>query len=196
MQEERILQKALSGDSAAFEALIAPYENRIYQVCLRMMGKPEDALDMAQESLLRIYKSLKTFKHQAKLSTWIYRLTTNACLDELRRRKRMLPLGLHEDAGNVIDMAAGTPGPHEDYLRHEQTQAIRVALAQLSEDHRAIIILRDIQGLSYEEVSQVLSLNINTVRSRIFRARRELREKLNPNMDLFGAGSVNVSGAR
>ena len=146
-QEAQIVRKVLQGDVNAFEDLVLEYEKNVYGITLRMTGNSEDAADMTQETFIKAFNSLQSFRGDSKFSVWLYRIATNVCLDFLRSRNRKPTVSLSVE---------------------------RRGLDALSPEYRQILLLREIQGLSYEEISQVLSLEVGTVKSRIFRARKRL----------------------
>lgn len=178
-KEKHLLRMAKSGDVEAFEQLIEGYQRKIFNIAFRMLGNYDDAWDMAQEVFIRMYKSISSFKEQSSLSTWIYRITTNVCLDELRKRKNRKITYIDEeirlDDGDVKrQMENEGPSP-EDYAEtNEIKKVVRDAILQLPEEYRIIIVLRDIQGFSYEEIAAILKCPEGTVKSRISRARHAL----------------------
>ena len=184
------LKRAARGDEAAFEALISPYLDTTYRLCLRMMGNEQDAADMAQEALVRAWRNLSTYKAQSRFSTWLYRITQNVCLDELRKRKNRQAESLqelHEAGFDPPDNAAAPETVIE--IKDTRSQLSR-AIGTLSDEHRAAILLRDVHGLSYEEIASVLDVNLNTVKSRISRARANLRSILEKDAELFTRRNV------
>ena len=185
-EEQKLIDAAIAGDSSAFERLIEPLEGRIYAVALRMCGNRDDAQDCMQESMIRIYRALSSFKGQSSFSTWIYRITMNTCLDELRRRKarRSTSLDTLLDSGWSPTDETDTPERHA--IQSEQRRTLERAIAELPEDMRAAVVLRDIQGLAYDEIASALNVNVGTVKSRISRGRERLREKLSAHPELFG----------
>lgn len=157
----------------------SPYADATYRLCLRMMGNEQDAADMAQEAFLRAWRSLSSYKGQSRFSTWLYRVTSNVCLDELRRRRRgetESMQALEENGFEPVDPAE-TPGNGAGPRGAAPLTSPRPSLSW-ARSQRAALILRDVQGLPYEEISQILDLNLNTVKSRISRARSALREIL------------------
>ncbi|MDO4355788.1 MAG: sigma-70 family RNA polymerase sigma factor [Clostridia bacterium] len=185
-EEQKLIDAAIAGSSSAFEKLIQPLESRIYAVALRMCGNREDAQDCMQESMIRIYRALSSFKGQSSFSTWVYRVTMNTCLDELRRRKarRSTSLDTLLDSGWSPTDETDTPERHA--IQSEQRRTLERAIADLPEDMRAAVVLRDIQGLAYDEIASALDVNVGTVKSRISRGRERLREKLSAHPELFG----------
>lgn len=187
--EKLLIKKSQSGDVESFELLISFYDKRAYNIAYRIMGNEEDAKDMAQDALIRVFKSLKDFKGQAAFSTWLYRIVTNVCLDELRRRKNekyvSIDSTIHTDSGEMhMELCSDKETPESIYEVVEQREMIRKAIHELNEDYRSVIVLRDIQGFSYEEISEILSCSLGTVKSRINRGRAMLRDKLKASMEL------------
>lgn len=184
-QEEELVKRTLQGDTRAFEELVQQYESKIYALTYRYMGNEDDAYDMAQEAFIKAYRSLRSFKGHSSFGTWLYRVTTNVCLDELRRRKRrIVPLSLDEPLaireGDEVEKEIPDNTPTADilYEQKEFSQYIQDLLDQLKPDHKTAIVLRDVLDLSYEEISEVLNCSIGTVKSRISRARETLRKKI------------------
>ena len=180
MQEavELLVKQAQKGDSTALEELLLAYEKRVYNTAFRYMGNEADAYDMAQEALIKIYKRIKAFKGDSSFSSWVYRITVNTCLDGLRKnRKNVVSLEASIESGaSYKDDSNDTP--EEMTLRIELQEDIQKAINTLSPDHKSVVILRDINGLSYEEVATCLSVSVGTVKSRISRARMRLKEIL------------------
>ena len=185
MEESLLIQRASEGDAAAFNTLLGQHERRMYAVALRMCGNPEDAQDCLQEAMLRVYRAISGFKGQSSFGTWVYRITMNTCLDELRKRKNRPNTSLDGllDAGWTPTDAQDTPEQHA--LRAEVRGSVYGFIRELPEDMRAAVVLRDIQGLSYEDIAQALDTNVGTVKSRISRGREKLREKIMAKSELF-----------
>ncbi len=188
--ERALIDKAGRGDSWAFEQLMQAQEGRMYAVAFRMCGNREDAQDCMQEAMIRIYRAMNTFKGQSSFSTWVYRITMNSCLDELRRRKSRQATSL--DAMLEVGFAPSDEDdtPERYSLQTEQKRALEQAIASLPEDMRAAVVLRDLQGLSYEEIADALSTNVGTIKSRISRGREKLRQILVRQPELFGLETV------
>lgn len=188
--EDLLIKRAQSGDIAAFEALIEAYEQKVFHIAYRMAGNLDDAADMAQEILLKIFRNVGKFKGESKFSTWVYRVATNTCLDELKKAKRKATYSLDEEfetgEGQLgVEVADTAPTPEQRVEGQEIRDAITEAISRLSEEHRQIIILRDINGLTYEEVADILDCSLGTVKSRISRAREQLRKILSQDRELF-----------
>ncbi len=192
MNERELIARARRGDSQAFEELLLPHQSHLYGLCLRMLGNGEDALDAVQETMIRAYTRLGSFRQQAKFSTWLYRVGSNVCLDMLRSRKRRNASSMEEltEAG-VILPDEGAEGPEERSLRLEQRRVVLRALQQLAPRYRLILILREVQGFSYEEIAAITHCALGTVKSQLFRARKELQAHLKQS-ELFAGYGVKT----
>ena len=190
MDEAKLIERASDGDAASFNALMGMHERRMYAVALRMCGNAEDAQDCLQEAMLRVYRAISGFKGQSSFSTWVYRVTMNTCLDELRKRKNRPSASLDGlvDAGWSPADSGESPEGHA--MRTELRQSLQKFMGELPEDMRAAVVLRDIQGYSYEEISRILDANVGTIKSRISRGREKLREKITARPELFDKGNV------
>ncbi len=169
--DELTLLRARRGDAEAFESLIQGEEIKIYHVCLGMMRDKEDAKDMAQECFLKAWRGLARFDGRSGLETWLYRIAVNTCLDELRRRKRE-----HTVSAEMLAEEGWEPADDRKDFTDSQAEKAEIldALQQMDEDARTVIILRDMKGLSYEEIAEMLDCPTGTVRSRLNRARKKL----------------------
>lgn len=177
-EELAIVRKIQAGDVNAYEQLVAAYEKNTYNLALRMVGNAQDAEDMTQEAFLKAYNSLDSFRGDSKFSVWLYRIVSNVCLDFLRKknRRQTSSLSVEDDEGEQIQLDIPDEAQSPEALLEKKLtrEAVRRGLEQLPEDSRQILLLREIQGLSYEEIAQVLDLEAGTVKSRIFRARKRL----------------------
>lgn len=185
--EDKLIHAASKGDLKAFETLISHYEQKIYNICLRLLRNPDEAYDAAQEVCIKVWKNLKDFKGQAKIGTWIYRIATNTCLDLLRQHKRRqeeLPL-LSEDEVKCYQEEISWGDLSHHMTEKEATQILWQGIEELSVDYRTIIVLRDIEGYSYEEIALQLELSIGTVKSRLSRARMKLKQVLEQNKEPY-----------
>ena len=190
MDESTLIKRAASGDAAAFNELLGMHERRMYAVALRMCNNAEDAQDCLQEAMLRVYRAISGFKAESSFSTWVYRITMNTCLDELRRRKNRPNTsldGLLDTGWSPVD-ASDTPERHA--VRTQARESLQRFIRELPEDMRAAIVLRDIQGYSYDEIARILDTNVGTIKSRISRGREKLREKIAANAELFDRPGV------
>ena len=177
-QELAVIRRVQRGDANAFEYLVAAYEKNVYNLALRMTGNPEDAADMTQETFIKAYNSLSAFRGDSKFSVWLYRIATNVCLDFLRKQKKTqsFSLSMEDDDGEEgeLELPDLRRLPEDELEKKLTRDAVQRGLAQLPEDARQILLLREIQGLSYEEIGEALGLEPGTVKSRIFRARKKL----------------------
>lgn len=178
-----LVRAAQKGDDQAFRQLVERYQRRIYQLALGMTKDPDDAMDIAQETFVRVHKYLPSFKGDSSFFTWTYRIATNLCLDAQRRKSRMERVDSDEGDEAEIEAAMDPPshalaGPQRQALNEELKAKIDEALSGLSPNHRAILLLREVDGLSYEELAKVLDIRKGTVMSRLFHARLKMQNKL------------------
>lgn len=177
--EQALITAAQAGDRRALDQLLRDQQSRIYAVCRRIAGNDADALDATQEAMIAVVRGLPRFDGRSRFSTWVYRVATNACLDELRRRRRRPVVGLPEHDGMTIEQAdPSTPDPGDTVADRLLVDA---ALAELPEDFRAAVVLRDLCQLDYAEIAEVLGIPPGTVRSRIARGRGHLADQLSGN---------------
>lgn len=184
--QENIIARARRGDADAFEQLVVAYRDQVFRLALRMCGNEADADEVAQEAFLSAWKALPNFRGDSRFSTWLYQLTSHAAIDLMRRKKRQIA------AEDITEVSAPdpAPGPQQQAEQSETRQAVRDAMAQLSPEYRQIVVLRFLQELSYEEIGAVLKLPPGTVKSRLNRAKSQLKDILSKSGNLFGAGSV------
>lgn len=169
--DSELVQAALEGKREAFEELAERYSGKLYNAALRITGTPEDALDATQNALLKAYDNLSSFDPSYRFYTWIYRIQMNEALNLVHKRRRFVSL--------PSEMPAPTQAtPEREVLGRETGSAIETALLELTPDYRAVVVLRHFHGLSYEEMAEILGVPAKTVKSRLFTARRELRQKL------------------
>ena len=196
MSEERqLIARCKDGDIEAYEQLIQGYQKKVYNIALKMLGNAEDASDAAQEALIKVYKSIAGFKEESSLSTWIYRIATNVCLDELRKKKKSNVVSIHtnlqtEDGELSVQIEDHRPQPDQVYENLELRQEMKKAIDALNEEHKTVVVLRDIQGMSYEEIAHIMQCSLGTVKSRINRARNTLKNILLKKQELLNKKSV------
>ena len=174
-----LIQKAQKGDTNAFGTLVASYEKFIFNVACKMFSNSEDAADIAQEALIKVYKNIDKFDFNSSFSTWLYRITVNACIDEMRRRKGRESISIDaedEESGLAVQIEDTSLGAEERVIQNETVSEVRAAIDKLSEEHKTVIILRDLQDMTYEQVAQTLDISIGTVKSRLARARKSLKD--------------------
>ena len=179
-QEQQWVEAARQGDQSAFEQLVHLYEKRVLALTTRMCKNPADAEEAAQEAFLSAWQGLPFFRGDASFSTWLYRLASNACVDLLRREgRRQSAAGPSLNDEEVqLEVPDTAPSPQEQAERSELRQQIEAGLQALTPDHRQVLILREMHQLSYDEISQVLDVDVGTVKSRINRGRKQLRNFL------------------
>lgn len=177
-EERRAIDRVLSGDADAFALLVDAHSKLVYNLCLRMSGNEQDAWDLSQEAFLKAYTNLSVFRGDSRFSSWLYKLTTNVCLDFLRKQNRQKTVPLTYETGDGQEESLPIPderfSPETEAERRELQAAVRRGLAQLPEGQREILVLRELGQLSYEEIAGQLHLEPGTVKSRIFRARKKL----------------------
>lgn len=197
MDETVLIQKSQQGDMDAFEQLLLRYEKKVYTIAYKYMGNHEDASDLAQEALIKAYQSIGSFRGESSFGTWLGRITANKCLDELRRRKRIQVTSLDgevelEEGSVQKELAAPGDTPEEHTMRQETVQYVQSMLNSMREEYRMVLVLRELEGYSYEEIAQQLSCSLGTVKSRISRARNYLKEQI--LADKKEKGSQNRAG--
>ncbi len=177
-EELQIIRRVLDGNANAFEKLVLENQNNVYNLALKMLGDPDDAMDASQEAFLRAYRSLDSFHGESRFSVWLYRLTSNVCIDLLRKRKRGAEVSLtvrnEEDEESELEIPDERFSPETILDRSERIKAVRDGLSRLPEEYRNILTLREIGGMRYEELSEALGLELGTVKSKLFRARKKL----------------------
>jgi RNA polymerase sigma-70 factor, ECF subfamily len=185
--EDQFLERLRRGEAAAFEQLVTERSGDIYAMLYRLTADAEEARDLTQETFLRAFQSISRFRGDADLKTWIYRIAINQARNRWRwwrRRRRDVTVSLDGDGGpNERPLIAGlrnedAPDPEQTTLAHERKEHLREALSELRRSYREAVILRDVQGFSYEEIARTLEISIGTVKSRISRGRLELRRRL------------------
>lgn len=182
MGETQLIRRAKDGDIAAFEQLISNYQIKIYHIAYHMLSNEQDAEDAAQEAMLKAYRYLGSFKEESGFYTWIYRITHNICLDMLRKRKRSLAhetdlVKKDQDGQEAeVQIIDAKPQPEEQLMSKQVQKEMQNAIAELKENYRIVLVMRDIEGMSYDDIAAVLEISAGTVKSRLNRARENLRK--------------------
>lgn len=180
MDDEELVFNSISGDQKSFEKLVIKYEKLVYSICYRMFGNYEDSLDFTQEILIKIYKNMGKAIGKGSFKSWICTVATNTCLDELRKRKNKTAISLDmcfdkNINGLKLQIADNKNEPLYNIIENEKSKMLQIAINKLSDDNKTVIILRDIEGFSYYEISTMLGLSLGAVKSRISRARKKLQ---------------------
>lgn len=182
MQDELLIRRAQHGDADAFEQLLLEHQKNVYNLCYRMAGDPDDAMDLSQETFLRAWRCLDQYQFASAFSTWLYRLCSNICIDFLRKRRRQqtVPLTFEDADGEEQTYAVpdAQPLPEEQVELKLTHETLAAAMAQLLPEHRAVLQLRVVNEMSYEQIADVLDIQIGTVKSRLSRARNQLKKIL------------------
>lgn len=175
-----LVQRCQGGEAGAFQELVARYQQKVFMVALGLLNHREDAMEVAQETFFRAYRKIKEFKGEANFYTWIYRIAVNLSIDFQRRKKRD-PIELRETLPEVVEEGGELSGdPYRDLQDRELGKRLLEAINDLTPDHKAVIVLRAIEGLSYKDISRILGCSEGTVMSRLHYARKKLQEKLGP----------------
>lgn len=187
-EEKALIARAQSGELGAFEEIVTAYEKRVFALAFRSSGNEEDARDIAQEVFLRVYRSLAQFRGESGLSTWIYRITMNICVDFARKGTASVgtaSLSGEDEQEIALPDTDRTHMPEAVLENEELREELQTALSQLTEEHRNIVLLRDVSGLTYDEIARTLDLSEGTVKSRLARARKNLRDILLKRGNIF-----------
>lgn len=174
IDEKNIIEKIKKGDLESYSLLINEYQNDIYSLCLSIVKNVDDAMDMTQETFLIAFENIKNFKGEAKFSTWLYKIAYNLCINYKKRKGELLILD-DEDLFNV-EIEDKTSSIWEKIEKDERVKIVKEGLDRIKDVDRLIIELKDIKGLSYEEISMILSCPMGTVKSRLYRARENLKK--------------------
>ena len=199
MSEEQLIRRAQQGDNGAFEQLLLAHQKKVYNLCLRMAANPDDALDLSQEAFIKAWRSIGQYQFEASFSTWLFRLTSNVCIDFLRRKKRRQETSLTEnyddsDEGTELSIPDANPLPEQQAIANETKIELARAMEQLAPDHREILQLRVVEDLPYEQIADILGIRVGTVKSRLARARLSLRKILKAGNYFDAASSEPVEG--
>ena len=189
MTDREMIARCKKGDREAFNKLMETYQKQVFNISYGMLSDYEDASDAAQEVFVKVWRSIAGFKGESSFTTWLYRICANVCNDILRKRQRRgMTVSLDADDGDknpAAELPSEEPTPEESLEADERQRLVRRAIDSLSDEFRAVIILSDLQQLSYEEVANVLKIPTGTVKSRLNRARNALRKKLSDKRELF-----------
>ncbi len=194
LQERRLVRRLRRGDQRAFATIVRTYQQRVFNIVFRFLGNREEAEDVAQDVFVTVYQNAQNFRGDSKFSTWLYRVTVNHCknrLKYLKRRGRHMGRPLDEVAEHLMAQGSGETQPAfhaaiprpDELAQGRQLEALILReMGKMDEDHRLLVVLRDIQGMSYQEMADVTGLNVGTIKSRLHRARLALKEALARHM--------------
>lgn len=173
-----LIHRTLQGDNGAFGELVRKHHNRLYNAVVRIVGRRTDAEDIVQEAFVRAFMSLRDFRQECAFFTWLYRVAVNLAITQIRERTRTISLDMSRELGfsEPVDQVESA---EDSLMREERAPIIAAALARLDEQHRIILVLREIERFDYATIAKVLDLNVGTVRSRLHRARMQMRTMLN-----------------
>lgn len=193
ISDEELLSQCQAGDRDAFQALVEKYQHKVYTIAFRFVGNDADASDLAQEAFIKVYRKLPTFRGESSFLTWLYHITANTCRDELRKRQNKRTVSLDnlvpqpgEGGARVEGVRTTMAGPEEVVEAREVQRHLQMVLNQLPVEQKLILIMREIQGFSYEEIAHQLECSLGTVKSRLSRARTALKDLVVANGELFG----------
>jgi RNA polymerase sigma-70 factor (ECF subfamily) len=196
LDDLELVNQCRAGEQAAFKELVERYQRKVFQIALSMLHSREDALDVTQEAFIRVHKYLDHFKGSSSFYTWVYRIVVNLCIDHLRKDEKMQTLDYDDTIGHsegesaeLLTSSLGT-NPGEAFDRKELRAQIKEALEDLSPTHRAIIIMREVEDLSYSEMAEIMQCSKGTIMSRLFHARRRLQQALLRGMEEGSRGKV------
>jgi RNA polymerase sigma-70 factor (ECF subfamily) len=175
--DAQLIDQALGGQSEAFGQLVLKYQDRLFNTVFHVVGHAEDARDIVQEALVQAYLKLESFRRESAFYTWLYRIAFNVAMSQRRRRRPAVSMDRLRETAHMEPLD-DEDDPAESLERKERCGQVRRAIGQLNEEYRAVLVLREIDGCCYETIAEVLDLPIGTVRSRLHRARLQLREQL------------------
>ena len=181
--DRRLIREAVAGDTSSFGELVRRYQDRLYNIAFRVVGNPEDAADVVQDAFVSAFQSLASFKGDSEFFTWLYRIAFNTAISQKRKKRPTISMDAVREGESSYDPADGATdvSPDAAMVRAEDETVLAAAIAKLSDEHRAVLVLKDIDGSKYEEIAVALGIPIGTVRSRLHRARLELRQLIAPH---------------
>ena len=190
-EEAKIIRAVVDGNANAFEDLVLEYQKQVYHIALKMTGNEEDAFDLSQETFLKAFRALPTFRGEAGFGSWLYRMEANLCIDFLRKRKRrnagqIVSLDEEGEDRRPMELPDLSYEPQSALEKKELREKVQMGLRRLPDEQRLILVLRDVEGFSYQEISDALKIELGTVKSRIYRARAHLARLLTENGNFLG----------
>ena len=194
--DELLLRRAQQGDPEAFEQLMQPLEQLVWRICWHYTGNRENAEDCGQETMIRIWRSLDSYRGECALESWVYRIAANCCMDFLRKKKRDKSVSVEPMREQGFDPADPSPGTEEQAVAADEQRRLREAVAQLPEEQREALILTQLEKIPYEETAKALGVSEGTVKSRVNRAKARLKEILSEERELSPPGNVQKDERR
>ncbi|QUC66528.1 RNA polymerase sigma factor [Aristaeella hokkaidonensis] len=194
--DELLLRKAQHGDPEAFEQLITPLEQLIWRICWHYTGNRESAEDCGQETMIRIWRSLDSYRGDCALESWVYRIAANCCMDYLRKKKRDKSVSMEPMQEQGFDPADPSPGTEEQVVAADEQKRLREAITLLPEDQREALIMTQLEKVPYEEAAKLLGVSEGTIKSRVNRAKARLKEILSGERELSPPGNVKIDERR
>ena len=194
--DELLLRKAQHGDPEAFEQLITPLEQLIWRICWHYTGNRESAEDCGQETMIRIWRSLDSYRGDCALERWVYRIAANCCMDYLRKKKRDKSVSMEPMQEQGFDPADPSPGTEEQVVAADEQKRLREAITMLPEDQREALIMTQLEKVPYEEAARLLGVSEGTIKSRVNRAKARLKEILSGERELSPPGDVKIDERR
>ena len=194
--DELLLRRAQSGDPEAFEQLIGPLEQLVWRICWHYTGNREAAEDCGQETMIRIWRSLESYRGDCALESWVYRIAANCCMDWLRKKKRDKSVSMEPLQEQGFDPADPSPGTEEQVVAEDEHRRLREAITQLPDEQREALILTQLEKIPYEEAAQMLGVSEGTIKSRVNRAKARLKEILSADGELSPPGDVKRNERR
>lgn len=186
MDEKKLIKKIKSGDRYAFNELVETYQEKVIHIAYAMLSDYDAACDAAQETFVKVYRFMDGFRGDSSLSTWIYRITKNVCMDFLRKRKEnVISIDEENEDGNKLEIEDLSKSPEKIAERNEKKYLLKKAMEQLDDNSRMMITLYELEDMSYEEISAILKIPVGTVKSRLSRAREKLKKILYEKRELF-----------
>lgn len=176
-EDDRLILQTLAGESSAFEGLIEKYQNRLYHSMTHVLRNSTDAEDIVQETFVKAFTKLSTFRGGSQFYTWLYRIAHNSAISQIRKRKPIESLD-HDSGVSAATLEGHDVSPSQRIEQQEQSQQLNDALGRLKEEQRRVLVLRELDGLDYDAISEILEVPVGTVRSRLHRARTQLKEEL------------------
>lgn len=178
MNDNMIIEQFKNGDTSVFAEIVLKYQDKVYNLCRYMLENPQDAEDAAQDTFIKAYQGLKNYSPTASFYTWLYRIAVNTCLDHKRKFSLLSYFFSADKESNIDSFPSQAPSPESAYATKQSMLTLQSVLKSLSKKYRVVIVLNELEGLSYEEIAEILDVSVGTVKSRLSRARDELNKNM------------------